>query len=133
MLTGLVSSTSIAAHIRLARHRARDIRDYLSGTSLFHDEEEARTMTKILADIERAVRPGMVIPKPKAKGDFLVKGWGGRRGERALIYTIPNHKTPTKPFEKGITTSEWKRAFAHLIDTGDFNRSWFNRSMPACA
>jgi len=87
----------------------------------------------ILAKIEREVTPGTVIPKPQGRADFIVKAWGVRRGERALIYTIPNHKTPTKPYQKGITVSEWLQAFEHLTDAGDFSRSWFERSMPACA
>jgi hypothetical protein len=54
-------------------------------------------------------------------------------GRRALVYTIPNHKNRTKPYEKGITVPEWDQAFEHLTDTGDFSRSWFEQSMPACA
>ena len=90
-------------------------------------------MAAILAKIERLMKPGDVIPKPQAKGDFIFKGWGKRRGEDAFIYTIPNHKTPTKPYEKGITDSEWEQAAEHLVRSGDFSRSWFERSMPACA
>jgi hypothetical protein len=94
-------------------------------------------MTKIFVDIERElrekIRPGTLIPKPQARGGFIVKGWGTRRGENALIYTIPNWKTPTKPHQKGITTSEWKKAFERLTGAGDFSRSWFNNSMPDCA
>ncbi len=90
-------------------------------------------MKTILAEIERQILPGTIIPKPKARDDFIVKGWGVRRGERTLIYTIPNHKTPSKPYQKGITVSEWGQAFEHLTDAGDFSRSWFERSMPACA
>jgi hypothetical protein len=56
-----------------------------------------------------------------------------RRGERALFYTIPNHKTPTKPYQKGITTKEWLCAFERLTEFGDFSRSWFEQSMSACA
>jgi hypothetical protein len=57
---------------------------------------------------------------------------GKRRGERALIYTIPNHRTPMEPYEKGVTVSEWKEAFEHLMEAGDFTRSWFVQAMPAC-
>jgi hypothetical protein len=87
----------------------------------------------ILAAIENKIIPGTIIPKPQARGDFIAKGWGPRRGERAFIYTIPNNKTPTKPYEKGVTVLEWVKAFKHLTDAGDFSRSWFNRSMPECA
>ena len=87
----------------------------------------------ILAEIQSKIIPGTVIPKPQARADFIVKGWGLRRGERALIYTIPNHKTPTKPHEKGITVSEWIKAFKHLTDTGDLSRLWFDKSMRECA
>jgi hypothetical protein len=87
----------------------------------------------ILAEIESKIIPGTVIPKPQTRVEYNVKGWGLRRGERALIYTIPNHKTPTKPHEKGITVSEWVKAFKHLIDAGDLSRFWFNKSMRECA
>ncbi len=78
---------------------------------------------QIVVEIERSAIPGTVIPKPQARGDFIVKGWGMRRGKRALIYTIPNHTNPRKPYEKGITASEWTQAFDHLLNAGDFRRS----------
>jgi hypothetical protein len=90
-------------------------------------------MSNILADIENVMTPGTTIRKPQAKADFVVKGWGIRRGERALIYTIPNHRHPARPYQKGITNSEWTRAFEHLRNAGDFSRTWFGRSLPACA
>jgi hypothetical protein len=90
-------------------------------------------MAEIIAQIERTVAPGTVIPKPQARNDFLVKGWGMRRGQRALIYTIPNHKISTKPYEKGVNVSEWAQAFDRLVTAGEFSRSWFKQSMPACA
>jgi hypothetical protein len=90
-------------------------------------------MATVLADIERVVKPGMIVPKPQARGDFIFKGWGKRRGEHAFIYTIPNHKTPTHPYEKGITNSEWEQAAEHLMRAGDFSRSWFEQSMAPCA
>ena len=79
------------------------------------------------------ILPKTSIPKPKARGDFLVKGWGKRRGENALIYTIPNHNTPSKPYEKGITVSEWEQAYVHISSGADFTRVWFNQNMPHCA
>jgi hypothetical protein len=90
-------------------------------------------VTNILADIENRITPGMTIPKPQANADFIVKGWGIRRGERALIYTIPNHGDPGRPYQKGIAASEWRRAFEQLRDAGAISRSWFDRSLPACA
>ncbi len=92
-----------------------------------------RSVKTILAEIETEIVPGTIIQKPQARADFIIKGWGHRRGERALIYTIPNHKTPTKPYQKGISVSEWVQAFEHLTNAGNFSRSWFERSMPACA
>lgn len=90
-------------------------------------------MKTILAEIETKLVTGMKIPKPKSQADFVVTGWGVRRNERALIYAIPNHKTPTKPYRKGIMESEWIQAFEQLIKAGDFSRKWFKDSMPACA
>ena len=77
--------------------------------------------------------PGIIIPKPQAKADFKVKGLGRRRDEEALIYTIPNHKNPASPYQKGITKSEWQQAFNQLVTYGEFSRSWFQDNMPACA
>lgn len=90
-------------------------------------------MTKILAEIEKQIALGTIIPKPQAKGSFKVKEWGTRRGERALIYTVPSRKTPSKPYRKGITESEWVSAFDQLKSEGEFTRDWFEASMPACA
>ncbi len=62
-------------------------------------------MDSILPKLQR-LSPGTVIPKPEAKDEFTVKGWGQRNGETALIYFIPNHSDPRKPHEKGITVGE---------------------------
>jgi hypothetical protein len=90
-------------------------------------------MHNILAEIEEAITAGVLIPKPRARSDFIVKGWGMRRGEQALIHTIPNHKNPTKPHTKGITRSEWDHSFGQLSNAGELTRSWFNQNLPACA
>ena len=81
----------------------------------------------------KSVRIGAIIPKPDAKADFVVKRLGSRRGETALIYTIPNHSNPKKPYEKGISGSEWEAAYEQIYSAGEFSRKWFNQSMPACA
>lgn len=90
-------------------------------------------MNDILDRITKEAIPGTVIPKPEARSDYIVKGWGKRRGESALIYKIPNHKAPMQPYEKGITESEWKKAFCQLMTTGNFSHAWFKSAMPACA
>jgi hypothetical protein len=66
----------------------------------------AEKATKILALLEEMVSPGAVIPKPQAHADFIVKGWGKRRGERALVYSIPNQSNPSRPHETRVTSSE---------------------------
>jgi len=68
-------------------------------------------MINILENIFTNITVGTVIPKPDAKKDFIVKGWGKRRGEDALIYFIPNHKNPDKPYQKGITKSEFEESY----------------------
>ena len=60
---------------------------------------------------------GKEIPKPEAKKPFLIKGMGKRRGEEALIYTIPSH-TGSHPYEKGITISEFCLALSELDRSG---------------
>jgi hypothetical protein len=77
--------------------------------------------------------PNTVIPKPKAKGDFIVKGLGKRRGESAIIYFIPNHKDPRRPFQKGVTKSELESSDAQLRTSGEFTRQWFNKNLHRCA
>ncbi len=89
-------------------------------------------MQNILDRIEEKTTPGTVIPKPAARGDFMVKGWGRRRGAHALIYTIPNHRDPVRPYGKGINESEWMKAFDQLTKTGEFSRSWFQTAMADC-
>ena len=86
----------------------------------------------IVDRIREKVRSGMIIPKPEAKADFVVKGWGRRRGEKALIYTIPNHNNPEKPYEKGITDSEFELAYQQLQRSGELTRAWFDEKLPAC-
>lgn len=81
----------------------------------------------------RALHTGTVIPKPEATADFRIKGWGRRRGEAALIYRIPNHRSPEKRLEKGITVTEFERAYAELESSGQFTRSWFNSNLHAAA
>lgn len=89
-------------------------------------------MSKIIDRIEAEIVPGTAIPKPETDGEYLVKGWGRRRGERALVYTIPNHGNPSYPHEKGIAVSEWDHAFDRLMSTGELRHSWFKVTMPAC-
>jgi hypothetical protein len=79
------------------------------------------------------IDPGTVIPKPAAHEDFVVKGWGKRAGQKALVYFIPSHKNPSKPFQKGVTLSEWAAAFDQLMAEGEITRQWFERSLPRCA
>ena len=87
----------------------------------------------IVERIKAAISFGTVIPKPEAKADFVVKGWGKRRGESALIYFIPNHRDSNKPHQKGITESEFEKAFSELLSSGAFTRHWFNQFLSNCA
>lgn len=80
-----------------------------------------------------SIKTGTVIPKPEAKDDFVVKGIGKRRGEEALMYFIPNHKNPDKPYQKGITRLEWEKAYQQIVSQGSFSRKWFQDNMPECA
>ncbi len=75
---------------------------------------------------------GTFIPKPQSDQSSRIFGWGKRRGEQALVYAMPNHSNPTKPHKKGITITEFKRAFEVLHSTGEFTRAWFRNHMPAC-
>lgn len=57
---------------------------------------------------------------------------GKRRGEDSLIYTIPSH-TRDKPYEKGITLSEFEKSYSQLQETGCLERSWFTSYLKECA
>jgi hypothetical protein len=81
----------------------------------------------------QSLPPETVIPKPEAHGDFVVKGMGRRAERDALVYLIPNHKTPSKPYQKGVTVSEWESAHEHLMSTGELTKHWFDASLPRCA
>jgi hypothetical protein len=76
--------------------------------------------------------PGSEIPKPNALAPFLIKGMGTRRGEAALIYMIPSH-TGRRPYEKGITFSEFTLAHAELERSGEFTTKWFKTHLAGCA
>ena len=72
------------------------------------------------------------IPKPNTES-YKIKGWGRRRNEPALVYLIPNHSNPAYPYEKGITETEFEKAYNQLHKTGEFTRPWFNQALAECA
>ena len=87
----------------------------------------------VIDRIRKIAPPGTVIPKPEAREEFRVKGNGTRRGEDAIIYTIPNHSNPARPHQKGVTASELERAHRRLMEAGEFTHLWFRKHLPACA
>jgi len=95
--------------------------------------DRTKGVTKMIVEQIRAIaKPGVVIPKPEAKSDFIVKGWGKRRGEAALIYYIPNRENPGRPYQKGVNVSEWMMAYSRVMSGEDFSRQWFEKNMTAC-
>ena len=83
--------------------------------------------------IAAAVLPGTTIPKPHATKPVQLKGIGQRRGEDALIYSIPNESDPSQPYQKGVTRSELEQAYCELRRSKSISRAWFNREMQAAA
>jgi hypothetical protein len=83
--------------------------------------------------IRLKIQPTTVIPKPEAKGEFTVKGWGKRRNQVALVYRIPNHNFPSHPYEKGITEHEFETAYKQIMQSGTLTRQWFNSNLASCA
>lgn len=81
----------------------------------------------------KLLKQGTVIPKPDATAEFKIKGWGVRRGEQALIYSIPNHRSPTKNLEKGITVSEFELCYVEIMSSKLLTRAWFNSNLSRCA
>ncbi len=82
--------------------------------------------------IKEKFPPGSIIPKPDNRADYIVKGWGIRRAEEALIYLIPNHKDPSNPHQKGVNITEWKKSYYHILGGAEFDRDWFERHLPRC-
>ena len=87
----------------------------------------------IIEKIKCIAVTGIAIPKLEAKEKFTIKGWGKRRGEDALVYIIPNTKNPQKHNEKGITVSEFEKAYKQLCDSGELTKVWFNKHLGKCA
>lgn len=76
---------------------------------------------------------GIEIPKPEAKAPFRIKGIGKRRNEEALTYLIPSHSPRTRHYVKGVTFSEFEKAYSELISSGKLTRNWFNLELQDCA
>ena len=70
--------------------------------------------------------PGTEIPKPAAHAPFKIKGEGIIRGERAIMYSIPNRKNPARPSQKGVTASQLEKAYHQLLRSGVLTRDWWN-------
>ena len=86
----------------------------------------------IIDRIKSLINSGTVIPKPEAIGPFVVKGWGMRRGQSAMVYRIPNHKDSKKPYEKGITEEEFIVSYIQLKEHGELTKAWFSKVLPEC-
>lgn len=82
--------------------------------------------------IRKVAPPDTEIPKPAPRRPFLVVGDGFRRGQPALIYSIPNHTDTRRPYEKGITWRELERAYAQLVGKGELTNAWFQRHLAGC-
>jgi hypothetical protein len=78
--------------------------------------------------IESAASSGTLLPETT----FRVKGPGIRRGEKALVYLIPNAKRPEKPSEKGFNISEFGDAYRQLVRSGEFTTAWFRANLAEC-
>jgi hypothetical protein len=76
---------------------------------------------------------GTEIPKPAANAPFRIVRAGTRKGERALIYSIPSRTHPDRPFEKGVTESDLECAATELERSGQFTRAWFNTHLVRAA
>jgi hypothetical protein len=87
----------------------------------------------IVQRLEQKIFPGTEIPKPEAREIFTVKGWGKRRGQKALIYYVPNNEDPRKPHEKGVNVVEWELAYRELVRSGEITGDWFSQNLPKCA
>lgn len=73
------------------------------------------------------------IPKgTKINPNYTAWGCGTSGGEEAFVYLVPNRKGG-KPSLKRIRKSEWETVHHHLVNGGQFTRSWFEANMPHAA
>ena len=91
-----------------------------------------RKSESIVDRIRAEIPEGKCVPKPKTK-PYRIKGWGCRRNEPALVYFIPNRGNRDYRHEKGITETEFEKAYSRLCETGKFTRQWFNQALAKCA
>ncbi|MBK9579100.1 MAG: hypothetical protein IPO40_18690 [Fibrobacteres bacterium] len=87
----------------------------------------------VIERIRSNVLPGTVIPKPKAKSDFIFLGWTSSGSESAISYSIPNRKDPAKPYRKYVRESEIILAYEEFVKAGEFTRGWLNTHLPKLA
>ena len=90
-----------------------------------------RKSESIVGRIRAEVTEGRCVPKPQAE-PYRIKGWGRRRNEPALVYFIPNRSNPHYRHEKGITETEFEKAYSRLCETGEFTRQWFKKALAEC-
>jgi hypothetical protein len=83
----------------------------------------------IIEKIKKNVKPGTIIPKPRAKHNFIVKGFTTSKGEEALAYFV-NNKNSKIPSEKRVTFSEFVKSYNQLIDNGEVSRKWYSDTFP---
>lgn len=95
--------------------------------------ESKMILEKLKNEINTLIITKSLIPKPKTDNEFKILRLGKRRGESAVIYSIPNHKEPSFHYEKGITYSEFLQVLKELSETGYVTRSWFNKNLLECA
>ena len=88
-------------------------------------------MTDIVECIRSVVGSGSVVHETRNGVRYRIKGWGQRRGEAALVYSIPS-RTRRNGTEKGVTASEIRLAHSRLVNAGRLCRRWFVASLPDC-
>ena len=83
----------------------------------------------ILQEIKKIALPGLKIPKPYAHSNYKIVKWAYKNGENIMYYSIPNKMNINKPYIKSIKESDFKKAYAQLLETGSLNRKWFNKEL----
>ena len=62
----------------------------------------------------------------------VVRYDSNREGEEALVYRIRQKSAVNgKPSEKRVAKSEFEKACAQLMKTGEFSTSWFKKNIPS--
>ena len=89
----------------------------------------------------KQLQVGTIIPNPQASprsgsqsgskhAGVTIEGWGKRKGQNALYYSLPHCLTGKTPYQKTVTVAEFEQVLNVLRHGSPFTRKWFYENMP---